>query len=145
MSKKKEKGSVAYAKQLEANRRWAERNPGRLAQACVDWRVKYPARYLLSRTKASAKRRGLAFDLAEADLGSLPTHCPVLGLELAYYGAEQAGLHNPAAASIDRINNSMGYIAGNVVIVSLRANVLKRDATPAELEAVARFYGALAP
>lgn len=35
------------------------------------------------------------------------------------------------------------YHPGNVLVVSLRANMIKADATAEELEKVARFYGRL--
>lgn len=43
--------------------------------------------------------------------------------------------------SIDRVDNSKGYVKNNIVIVSWRANRLKSDATPYELRRLAKFYG----
>lgn len=42
--------------------------------------------------------------------------------------------------SIDRIDNSKGYIPTNIVVISNRANLLKKDATLDELVAIAEFY-----
>lgn len=50
--------------------------------------------------------------------------------------------NDPACWSLDRKDNSLGYVKGNVVIVSLKANKIKRDATPLELRQVADFYEA---
>jgi hypothetical protein len=47
---------------------------------------------------------------------------------------------NDFSPSIDRIIPSLGYVRGNVVIVSMRANRIKTDATDAELRRVAKFY-----
>ena len=44
-----------------------------------------------------------------------------------------------AAASIDRKDSSKGYVKGNVAIISRRANLLKNNATIAELKAVLAF------
>lgn len=60
-----------------------------------------------------------------------PTHCPVLGLELDYSGAGK-----PNAVSIDRTDSARGYVPGNVVIMSRRANTLKNNATVEELQKV---------
>ena len=126
----------------EANQRWKAANLEQAREACRNWKRNNPKAYLLSRTKASAQKRGIAFDLTADDLGVLPTHCPVLGFELLY-GAVGAGNKDPRLASIDRVDNQAGYVQGNVIIVSLRANMLKRDATPAELRMLADFYGRL--
>lgn len=67
----------------------------------------------------------------------MPDVCPVLGIPIDY-GAK--GINNPNAASVDRIDNKKGYVPGNVVIVSFRANELKRDASLDEMRALLRFY-----
>ena len=43
-----------------------------------------------------------------------------------------------------RIDNGKGYIVGNVIVVSFRANTIKSNATVEELERVAFFYRGLA-
>ena len=102
------------------------------------WRVANPLRYMLNMCRSRAKMRGIYFSLTLADLGEPPEFCPVLGMRLKYFG--ESTRNSPDAASIDRIVNTEGYIPGNVVIVSRRANELKRDATPQELRALADFY-----
>ena len=47
---------------------------------------------------------------------------------------------HPSTPSLDRIDNSKGYIKGNVQWVSWRANQLMRDATPDELLMVSQNY-----
>lgn len=69
-----------------------------------------------------------------------PEFCPVLGLKLDYEtppGKRDA--RNPALPTLDRWDNSRGYVPGNVFVISFRANSLKNDATADELEAVARY------
>ena len=43
---------------------------------------------------------------------------------------------NYTAPTIDRIDNAVGYVPGNVRIISQRANVLKSNGTDKELEAI---------
>jgi hypothetical protein len=42
---------------------------------------------------------------------------------------------------MDKIVPSKGYVKGNVIVVSKRANQIKSDATVAEIMKVAEFYG----
>lgn len=66
----------------------------------------------------------------------MPKYCPVLGMFLTV----GEGKPGPASPTLDRIVPSKGYVRGNVIVVSMRANMIKTDATPAELRRVARFY-----
>lgn len=97
--------------------------------ATPDAKIEYLVRFANGR----AKRAGLSHGMTVPDLLPLPAVCPVLGIALDYArGPRRAG-----SASIDRINPSLGYVAGNVRIISWRANSLKKDGTPDELYAVA--------
>jgi hypothetical protein len=84
-----------------------------------------------------SKRDGTICTITAKDI-TVPTHCPVLGLPL-YPGHGRAGPNSP---SLDRIIPELGYTPGNVVVVSQRVNVLKRDSTIAEMRAIASFYTA---
>jgi hypothetical protein len=58
-------------------------------------------------------------------------------IELHYPGHYR---HDPAGASLDRIDRSKGYVPGNVRVISLRANLLRKDITHRELRALADFF-----
>lgn len=93
------------------------------------------ARRLLYGAKNSASVRGIEFNLELTDI-VIPTHCPVLGMALdpsAFARADNM-------PSLDRIDNSMGYIPGNVWVISWKANRIKGEASLAELE---QLVGAL--
>lgn len=94
-----------------------------------------PERYLLAQAKHRAKRRGLRFSLTPDDI-IIPSHCPVLGIPLK----ASSRSFDPNSPSLDRVNNAKGYVKGNVLVISNRANMLKKDATPAELRKLADFY-----
>lgn len=92
--------------------------------------------------KKRAAQKGMAFDLDRDYLFDIaPTHCPYLGVKLRWEietgGAITTRAHSNSP-SLDRIDNSKGYVKGNVVIVSHRANSIKRDATEVELIAMGR-------
>lgn len=105
----------------------------------VIYRRKNPVSFMLSRAKIRAKTRGFAFDLVPGDI-TIPEHCPVLGLKLRV--AE--GCADDASPELDRIVPSKGYVKGNVIVISRRANRIKNDATPEELRKIALFYSNLA-
>lgn len=85
--------------------------------------------YLLSRIKSRAKRRNIPFDLEISDL-IIPTHCPLLGVKLEL-GVKGNYFNSP---SVDRINNTLGYVKGNIAIISCKANSMKNSATKEEME-----------
>jgi hypothetical protein len=96
--------------------------------------------YMLTAARARANRSGVPFDLMPGDI-LIPEVCPILGIPLAI-GAKKAG---PCSPSLDRIKPGLGYVPGNIQVISSRANTLKRDATPQELLAFAdwvhKIYG----
>ncbi len=96
-------------------------------------------RMLLNRIRARAASEGLPFDLTAADI-FIPTHCPIFGTPLRLPGNGGAGgTAQPDTASLDRIVPELGYVRGNVEVVSLRANRLKNDATAEEHERIAAW------
>lgn len=60
--------------------------------------------------------------------------CPVLGMPLEYGPHHR---NSPNGASVDRIVPHRGYLQQNCRVISFQANVLKNNATPAELKALA--------
>jgi hypothetical protein len=90
---------------------------------------------MLMNSKARSKKAGIYFDLTIDDI-EIPEICPALGIEL-HTGDRKNWVNSP---SIDRIDNTKGYTKDNIVIVSRRANVLKKDATILELKKLSEFY-----
>ncbi len=107
------------------------------------WCRDNPEKALLSRTKRKAKIKGLDHNLELVDI-IIPKTCPVLGVPLTPRdpGLEKGKVWNNTP-SVDRIDNSRGYVKGNIIIVSWRANNLKSDANPEELRKLADFYSKL--
>lgn len=88
---------------------------------------------MLERARQRARKKGFDFDLTVEDITPLPAHCPVFGQPFEPNNGHQ----NPNAYSLDRIDNSKGYVRGNVAVISYLANRLKNDATPDQLRRIA--------
>lgn len=91
---------------------------------------KNPEKMMLRSAKHRAKVKGLPFNIELSDI-VIPEFCPVLGLELkANAGAGGAKRNSP---SLDRIIPNLGYVKGNVQVISNAANLLKGDSTAEEM------------
>jgi hypothetical protein len=86
--------------------------------------------------KGRAAKLGVPFNLETLEDIAYVTHCPVLGVELVI----GAGLHHDFSPSLDRVVQELGYVKGNVIVVSFLANKIKSNATPEQIMAVAKFY-----
>lgn len=93
---------------------------------------------IYNQLKASAKKRGIEFDLDLNDLNGLsfPLTCPIFDIKLEY----NRGRAKDNSFSVDRRDSTLGYTIDNIVVVSNRANKLKSDATVDELLRLANFY-----
>ena len=94
-----------------------------------------PSKFLLESSKARAKKKGLEHTITINDI-VIPDVCPVLGIPLKI----GIGLPTENSPSIDRIDNQRGYTRENVIVISHRANTLKRNATIEELGKIVEFY-----
>ena len=85
---------------------------------------------MFQRVKTRAKRKGMEFSLKFTDI-VVPDVCPVFGTPL------KPGTHKDYdfSPSLDRLDNSKGYIKENVWVISKKANMIKNNSTLPELRA----------
>lgn len=106
-----------------------------ICKACQDRESKkrnkeqYYIYYMLYSARVRAEKKGLAFDLVVSDI-TIPEICPLLGIPI-YKGDKYNKANSP---SLDRIDNTKGYIKGNAWIISNKANAMKHNATLDELK-----------
>jgi len=84
--------------------------------------------------KKRAKQNNTQFNLSIFDIPEIPTHCPILGIAIFENPNGFGPIDN--SPSLDRINPKLGYIKGNIRIISNRANRIKSDATISELKLI---------
>ena len=85
---------------------------------------------MLLRAKSRAKEKHLEFNIDASDI-MIPTVCPILHIEL--YNKKGSPGGSPNSPALDRIDNSKGYVKGNVRVVSHLANMMKSSATEEQL------------
>lgn len=122
--------SKGAAKKLENTRSYHEGDPRPL---------------MLRRARRRAEEKGYPFSITEEDV-IVPETCPVFGTPLKaargeFHKNRFGGKAN--SPSIDKIIPSLGYVPGNVRVISWRANRLKNDASLEELEALVRWLRSL--
>ena len=94
-----------------------------------------------SRVRARAVKKGIRFTIKPKDIE--PTaRCPVFGTPMIY-GGSRTQLNK--AASLDRIVPELGYVPGNIQVISHRANTLKSNGSLRELEQVVEWLRRVSP
>jgi hypothetical protein len=81
-----------------------------------------------------AKKKRVPFELTVENV-TIPTHCPILGIPLSI----NSGKSGPNSPTLDRIIPQLGYVPGNVIVMSHRANTIKSDASVEEIRKVLDF------
>lgn len=104
------------------------------AEATIKYLSSHPAKKLYYSAKNNAKTRGIEFSITEEDI-NIPTHCPLLGVELTNTYGEGRVFSN---ISLDRIDNTKGYTPDNIQVICDLANRMKQDATPEQLVSFAK-------
>lgn len=85
--------------------------------------------------KKRARDQNVPFNLTLDDV-AIPKTCPILGVPLRSNARGKVITDN--SPSLDKIIPSLGYVAGNVWVISLRANRIKDNASLEEIEMLAK-------
>lgn len=107
-------------------------NASNIKQARTDRRKDNPERTLLIAAKARAKLKKIACAIEVSDI-FIPEFCPILGVKLESGRGKGSKGSLPWSPSLDRIIPALGYIPGNVQVISKRANTMKHNASFEEL------------
>ena len=119
--------------------RWADPDyrAAKKRQMAARWETDWEGQ-AITQVRSRARKKGIPFDLIRGDI-PLPEKCPIFGTPLV----KGVGRLTNDSPSIDRIDPKRGYVRGNVVVVSMRANSIKREATIDDLRKMVAFYESL--
>lgn len=85
---------------------------------------------MLNRAKERAKKNNIPFSITEKDI-VIPEYCPILGIKLEHHRGKPGAYKN--SPSLDKIVPELGYVPGNVRVISQVANQCKGNATEEEM------------
>jgi hypothetical protein len=127
-----------YKEKQQAYRR---ANLEKYAEYQRDRRRRLPEEHLYIQAKSRAKKFGVPFAITMDDIDWV-THCPIFGVRLNYRkneGTLKGWKIRSASATLDRRDNTLGYVPGNVFVISHRANRMKSDFNTEEVMAVVQY------
>lgn len=87
-----------------------------------------PSFKMLTAAKQRAKAKNLEFNIDIGDI-IIPKFCPLLNIPI-FVTDNKVGANSP---TIDRIKNELGYVKGNVIVISHIANRCKQNLNSTEL------------
>jgi hypothetical protein len=94
------------------------------------YRQKYPEKVLCTTAKARAKKKNVPFNITKDDI-YIPEICPILNVKMQSKSGSNGG--GPFSPSLDRIVPELGYVPGNIRVISLLANNMKSSANNQQL------------
>lgn len=97
--------------------------------------VLYKMKIMIGNARSRATRDGVPFNLTLdwlMDTFGKVTHCPALGIKIDWENHSGAPAAN--SPSLDKIDPPLGYVVGNVALISHKANAMKNDVSPKQLE-----------
>tara|TARA_B110000503_G_C6994375_1_gene348768 strand:- start:137 stop:769 length:633 start_codon:yes stop_codon:yes gene_type:complete len=152
----KEKHFKEFRK-LKKDRGWVAQDRSRRYTSCkICERVTASERYRINgihqrynSIRNNAKKKNIVFKISKEYLAKLfaeaPDKCPIFGTKLGIVdyspgNRDNTGDFRNSSFSIDRIVPELGYVEGNLIIVSDLANRIKNNATPDQVIKVGEFY-----
>lgn len=100
-------------------------------KAAHDWKQVPIEKRIYHRVKARAKEKNLDFDLDLSDI-VIPDKCPVFNHEFIYNDTDWT-------YSVDRKDPIKGYVKGNIMIISNKANRAKNNLSIDEFKLVLAY------
>lgn len=115
-------------KKLEHARKYYEENRDKRLEYDRKYYEENPSKYLIKGAHRRSKKYGIPFNITQEDV-VIPDVCPYLNIPLV----TAKGVVSSNSPSLDRIIPELGYVKGNIQVISHKANTMKHNATPEEL------------
>lgn len=120
-------------------------NPASVCYKCYNsqtnhFKIRNPKYQLVVSARARAKKYDLPITITVDDF-EIPEFCPIFGIKLEFGSTED---HN-ASPSLDRIIPQLGYVPGNVAVISHRANQIKSNGSAEQHRKIADWIEANRP
>jgi len=96
-------------------------------------RTRHPGYFMWAGARVRASEKNIPFNLDLEDI-IITKYCPILGIEMI----QNEGRSEFNSMTLDKIIPELGYVKGNVRVISRMANTMKSDASPEELKTFAK-------
>ena len=125
-----------------ARREWGERNRefylNDSRRRYQERRLNDPAAILLKGARERAKKQGVPCTIQKEHI-IIPEVCPILGLPITVNVKGNDGGNRDLSPSLDKVKPELGYVPGNIRVITNKANRLKADNTIETLEAILNY------
>lgn len=118
----------------EYKKEYSIQNKEKLNEQTRQWHKTNPERSMYVTARARARSQGVPFEIETEDI-IIPEVCPVLGIPIFV----SEGKRTDNTPSLDKIKRELGYVKGNIAVISWRANRLKCDATLEEMRQILAY------
>lgn len=135
--------STPYWEWARANRRDAKRATGNrsyhkrkvdVGQRHRNRKAMAPELAMIKSALGRSRKQGIPFSITPADI-IIPAVCPVFGTKMKF----NCRAHRQTSPSLDKVTPHLGYIPGNVRVISFKANAIKGRSNASELLRVAAY------
>lgn len=119
----------------EADKKYYSKNASKIKSRVRRYAEYNPIPIMINSARARAKKQGVPFSITADDI-SIPNNCPIFNIPLKKQKSELK-INSP---SLDRLVPEKGYVKGNIIVVSNKANMIKNAFSADDIMKVALFY-----
>ena len=129
---------IAKQKSKDRWKTWAQRNPEKSNQRMKEWRDRNPKYMLHISAKRRALKDNIVFSITIEDVPDIPDICPITSIPIH---TRNDGTKGPCdnSPSLDRIDNTLGYVKDNIRVISYKGNRWKSNMSIQDVENLLQY------